>query len=390
MLSNQDFIVFSDDWGRHPFSCQHIIEKFLPHNRVLWINTIGYRSLKLSIYDLKRSKEKILGWIRNLNGNQKSSLSHNLIIADPICLPFGQNYAVRLFNGASIRRKTKELCRQYGFCNPILITTLPMASDYIGTFNVAFSVYYCVDDFTLWPGVDLELMKVLENKLLSKVDIVIATSERLAATRSNGRRQTLLLTHGVDVGHFRPARAAKSAKEVQDLKKPIVVYFGLIDERCDLPLLNTVISKMQDVTFLIIGSWRVNPGQLKLLPNVKIIGAVPYQDLPSYLSAASALILPYIVNELTMSINPLKLKEYLATGLPVVSTPMPEVLKLKRFVNIAQGSDEFITSLYQAINHREKNIPELNIFLEQESWEAKAEEFSMILEKSGLLKRCIS
>ncbi|HPI98668.1 MAG TPA: hypothetical protein PLV56_07970, partial [Synergistales bacterium] len=204
MMKDNDLIVFSDDWGRHPFSCQHIIKRFLPDNNVIWVNSIGYRSMKLDLYDLKRAYEKIWNWVMSPASKQgKEILARNFHVLNPPCLPFGSIPAVRRLNTWSIVSSVRKAMKVQHLYRPIVITTLPTASDFMGAFDEKLSVYYCVDDFTQWPGVDGELTRTMEETLLRKVDLIIATSEKLQRTRLNGKRPTQLLTHGVDVEHFR-------------------------------------------------------------------------------------------------------------------------------------------------------------------------------------------
>ncbi|MBD3315652.1 MAG: glycosyltransferase family 1 protein, partial [Chitinivibrionales bacterium] len=162
MLKGHDILVLSDDWGRHQFSCQHIVERLLPFNRVLWVNTIGFRTIKLNRYDIRRALEKMQSWIRAkpARGNTVNPIS-NLHIINPVCLPFGGRKAVRLFNDLSVRHSIREQTLHLGIKNSILITTLPTAAGVTGTLGECLSVYYCVDDTSLWPGNDGDLMRWL-------------------------------------------------------------------------------------------------------------------------------------------------------------------------------------------------------------------------------------
>jgi len=382
MLHNKDIVVLSDDWGRHPFSCQHLIKQLLPWNRVLWVNTIGYRRLKFSRYDVGRAFGKIFSWLHHNQGRtDKEEFSENLRVVAPICLPFGSFRSVRALNALSIISAVKRASRAWGMRNPLFLTTLPTAADLPGRIGEGASTYYCVDDFTLWPGVDGDLMQRLEQRLLPKVDLIIATAAQLQKTRINSIRPTELLTHGVDLEHFQRVGKCEAAPPVRDLSGQVVAYYGLIDERCDMDLLMDLALSMPNVTFLIVGPWRIPSGKLAELPNVRLIGRVSYDDLPAYLTPASALILPYLVNDLAASINPLKLKEYLATGLPVVSTPLPEVLKLKKYVRVASGAGQMREVLQTVLTEEVHSVsPALQDFLRDQTWQAKAEEFSSMVE----------
>lgn len=380
MIKGRNLIVLSDDWGRHPFSCEHIIKRFLPYNRIMWVNTIGYRTIQINRYDFERAYGKIMSWLMNTANRQHASDNGPLVL-NPVCIPFGGIHAARVFNTWSVTRMVRRTAKQYRISDPIVITTLPTAVDFVGNLGETRAVYYCVDDFTQWPGVQGDLMLSMESQLLRKVDLIIATSEKLRETRSNGIRPTQLLTHGVDAEHFRDIEKTMPNKAVRNLKQPVVAYYGLIDERCDLALVRNLATTMPGVTFLIIGQWRVDPGDLAVFPNVRIIGPVAYNDLPAYLAPANALILPYVINGLADSINPLKLKEYIATGLPVVATPLPEVVKLNKFVSIARENTSFAQSLADALKSPQRNDPEIDEFLRENSWDAKADEFSCMIEK---------
>lgn len=385
MLKGFDIIVVSDDWGRHPFSCQHIVKYLMASNRILWVNTVGYRKLNFNLYDIKRSFEKICKWFlpnikRGLREKDNTS-DPNLRVINPICLPFGQFAAVRALNAASISWSVRRAKNEWNLFDPILITTLPTVADLIGRLGERLAVYYCVDDFTSWPGVDGKLMRKLEEKLLPMANLVIATSTKLRKTRTNGRRPTTLLTHGVDINHFRSVGKVPTAPEVQDLQRPVVGYYGLVDQRCDLPLLANLAKEMADVTFLIIGPWRVDPTPVAAMPNVRIVGKVAYAQLPSYLAPVSVFILPYVMDELAESINPLKLKEYLATGLPVVASPLPEVIKMRHFLSIACGLEEFRNALRRALASGGAYSKELKNYVMKQSWARKAEEFSNMVEQ---------
>jgi Glycosyltransferase len=224
-------------------------------------------------------------------------------------------------------------------------------------------------------------MQELEERLLRQVDLVVATSEKLRQTRSNGCRKTALLTHGVDLKHFESVGHVPPAPEISKLTRPVVGYYGLVDERCDLSLIATIARSLDQVTIMVIGPWKISRKPLAGLPNVKIVGKVPYSQLPAYLAPVDLLILPYHTNELADAINPLKLKEYLATGLPVVATPLPEVKKLSSFVNVASDTDAFVKAVRAGLGRGKHYSAELIDFLQRETWVAKAELFSEMIKE---------
>jgi len=374
MLNGLDFIVFSDDWGRHPFSCQHLMKHFLLGNRILWVNTIGMRNPRLSIYDLKRSIEKIKSFRKT---SSPIALPQNLTVINPFMLPFGNRF-VRKFNHDSVIKSVRVSLEKLNFDGPIVLTTLPNAADYLDAFDERLSVYYCVDEFSEWPGVNAPLVKMMEKELLEKIDCVIAVSDELCRAKlpSNGR-PVRFLSHGVDVEHFRGSHELSDDPIVQKIMgripSPIIGYFGLFDERSDHVLLEAILKKHPDWSVVVLGKSMVKLDIFLKYNNFYHIEAVSYDQLPAYVSFFSVCILPYVRSILTDNINPLKLKEYLATGKPVISTALPEAVKLQPWVRIASNHEEFLVRIEDALAESVQNLDGLFAFLLHESWKTKSD-----------------
>ena len=379
MIKGRDFIVFSDDWGRHPFSCMHLMRRFLPWNRILWVNTVGMRPPGFTVYDFKRSIEKIGSWLGK--STSKEEIPNNLTIISPVTIPFSTIRQVRLFNKRSVIWKVKKEMERLGFQNPILLTTLPNAVDYIGGFGEIADIYYCVDEFSKWPGVLKDLVEKMERELIEKADLIVATSEELQKTKQKDSIPTHLLPHGVDISHFGKTRTLEPAPLIKNLKKPVIGYFGLFDERADSDLIDYMARNRPEWTFAFIGPKKVGTENLSKDKNVFFFPPVPYQELPRYLAGIDVFIIPYKLDELTKYINPLKLKECLAVGKPVVSTPLPEVLKLKEAVGIAYTREEFLTQISEALS-KPFNQTAADKVLEGEDWSFKAEEISQYIQEA--------
>ena len=382
MLKGKDFIVFSDDWGRHPFSCQHIMRHFLPHNRLLWVHTIGLRTPRLTLHDLRRSAEKLASWAAPKRESQRP-LPKNLRMLSPVMIPYAGFRPVRAFNRGSVVRAALAAMADWGLKNPILLATLPNAADYAGRFGESLTVYYCVDDFSLWPGMNQpELVKELEADMLKKADLVVATSKALCLSRTNGKRPSRLLSHGVDLEHFTTADAANGRPSaLREIPGPIVGFFGLIDERLDRDLILRLLEQRPHWSFVFIGHSLVRLDALAAHPNFFRLPAVPYAELPRYAACFDVAIIPYVVNDLTRSINPLKLREYIATGRPVVATPLPEALRLAPAVRTGANVRAFLQAMEEAL--ADASSPESRqAVLAGESWADKAELLSGWMEEA--------
>jgi glycosyltransferase involved in cell wall biosynthesis len=259
-----------------------------------------------------------------------------------------------------------------------VVSSVPNACDYVRDLGAERVVYYCVDDFTQWPGFEHGLVRDMESRLINASDVLLATSRKLQSTLGVHGKPVHLFTHGVDLDLF-ASEAATLHPALATVAAPRVGYFGLIDERSDQKLLGDVIRKMPDVSFVFTGPIATPVESLARYPNAHFTGPLPYGELPALVRGLSALMLPYLVNDFTASISPLKLKEYLATGRPVIATPMPEAILQAPHVTIADGADAWVSAIRASLG---VDINSRRILMQQvlagESWRDKADAFMKI------------
>ena len=381
MLINRDIIVFSDDWGRHPSSCQHLVRKLLPTNRVAWVNTIGMRSPKINLYDIKRICEVLSYWFASAPEPEDSQLPINLTVVSPIIIPYYGFPFVRSLNRFSVRRVIRSIMADQRITNPVVVTTFPCTCDYVGAFDESLHIYYCVDDFVNWPGVALPLIRSMEDKLIQQSDLVMATAEALCDEKERDGKRPLLLAHGVDFDHFHTAlETIDRPLEFQNIPRPIIGYFGAISAWLDFDLIVSLATNRPAWSFVFIGPVDTNISALSGIPNIHLLGKIPYDQLPRYAACFDVGIIPFQVNDLTRSVNPLKLFEYLSLGLPVVSSYMPEVSKYADIVYIASDRREFLTCLDAAVEQDsiERRMQRIES-ARNHSWNSVAERFSALV-----------
>jgi glycosyltransferase involved in cell wall biosynthesis len=342
---------------------------------VLWVNTVGLREPRLTWYDVKRGTEVIAGWLRARPADVApgpSSPSPAPRVLRPFMLPFFQ---WRWASALNRRLLTRALHRALHDFAPgkrrILVSTLPIAGFAFRDPAFARTIYYCVDDFTTWPGVSGETMLRLEAEVVEACDLLVATSTALLESRGPRAKASRLLTHGVDADRF--ARPTGTSTRLSDARPPVIGMFGVIDARLDSGIVAALAKAMPDATIVLLGPVDRDVRDLTALSNVRLAGAVPYDALPAEAAQFDVCILPYVVDASTTSINPLKLKEYLATGKPVVSTPLPEAERLRPFVRVA-AADAFVDAVAAALRDP-MPAPGLSAFLAGESWDAKASQF---------------
>lgn len=385
-----DLIVFGEDWGGLPSSTQHLIRHLAKTRNVIWINSIGLRRPMLSWRDLKRVWHKLTAGTSSHNGNTQIAMPQiatpqiatpqNTLfhIIHPRTLPaprsrVGRWLAVQLLV-AQIKPKIKKANLQ----SPILWTSLPTAVDMAGHLGESALVYYCGDDFSALAGVDHDTVTQREYELWTKADLIIAASEQLAQNSPPARTQ--LLTHGVDYSLF--AQPAPRATDIPNDGRNIAGFYGSISAWLDLDLLQETIAKLPNWHFVFIGKAVIDVSPLTRFDNVTLLGERPHHTLPSYSQHWTVSLLPFIDNAQIRACNPLKLKEYLAAGSPIVSTSFPAIHAYNGLVQIASTSDAMVAALRASESRR--NLPDFSCTLRNEvvqhSWSARAQQVSAWLE----------
>lgn len=387
MSERAPLIVFSDDWGRHPSSCQHLVAKLLPHRDVTWVNTIGTRPPRLDWSTLTRGLGKLREWLwanpaREGGGGRSTPALAGGVRQPQVLNPkMWPSFRSRFARGLNRRLLTRALApvAEAMPAPPVVVTTLPLVADLVGRFRAARWVYYCVDDFSVWPGLDARTMRDMEAELVPKVSAVIAVSETLQAHIAKLGKPSHLLTHGVDLDFWRapvPAELPPSLRELGAMPGPLVVYWGVIDRRTDLAFVEALSDAMTEGTILFAGPQDGPDPELLRLPRVRTLPPLPFTDLAALAARSAVLIAPYADLPVTRAMQPLKLKEYIATGKPVVVRKLPATAAWADCVDVVDTPAEFARAVLLRLRG---GVPEpqrlARTRLEGEGWAAKAELF---------------
>ncbi len=382
-LEGPDFIVFSDDWGEHPSSCQHIFRHIAKDHRVLWVNTIGMRNPTFTFRDARKVVRKATKMFDSRNSASGARhLGGRITVCQPLMLPGIRWPMVRRFNARSVTNAVTSLLQANKFGDPIIVTTVPNFSEYPELIEDHKVVYYCVDDFTLWPGLDAELVREMESRLIARADCLIAVSEVLCERLKISGKPVHLLTHGVDVDLF-STHSEHIHSTLNSIQAPRVGFFGLIDGRMDWDLVVSLTKMMPEFAFVFAGPVDASAGPLPHATNLHFLGSIGYAELPKFTCGIDALILPYKANGLGKVLSPLKLKEYLATGKPVISAPVGAIEDWMDTISVAHTHGEWAEYLGKAVGpsagHRS---PVTSEHLRRHSWDAKATEFLSICSRN--------
>lgn len=370
----ENIVCLAKDWNEDPTSCNHVMRALSRDNRVLWLNSVGARRPDFgSGRDLRKMVLKLIEFLKG-----PREVERNLWVYTPLVLPFPYTRAAVWVNRWILRATIGIVRRRLGMQDFQLWTFLPTTAEYVGRLGESLSVYYCTDEWSGFPQLGGQPVAEREQALCRKVDVVFTTSRPLLERKKGLNRETHLASHGVDYAHFASALSERTTvpSDVRDLPHPIVGFFGLIESWIDLGLLAHLAAARPDWSIVLIGKAAVDVSGLREHSNIHLLGRRPYADLPRYAKAFDVGICPFVLNELTESVNPIKLREYLSTGLPVVSTDIPEAAAFSRWVRLVRNKDEFVAACAAAL--REDRRPALragrNDAMRQETWQRKAEQ----------------
>ena len=367
-------LVFADDWGRHPSSCQHLVGRLLGRHSTTWVNTIGTRKPRFDLDTLRRGVEKLSHWFRRSN-SAKTPLPANLRVLNPRMFPSFDSRFARWLNRKLLTSSISAAIAEFDSA-PIVVTTIPLVADLVGALPVRRWVYYCVDDFSLWPGLDGGTLRQMETELVRRVDVTIAVSETLQNRLASMGRSAHLLTHGVDMDFWSASPADTKLPALDGLERPLIVFWGVVDRRMDSAFLSTLSARMQRGTIILTGPQADPDPALSSVARIVRTGPLPFESLPALATEAAVLIMPYADLPVTRAIQPLKLKEYLATGKPVVGRDLPATRPWHDCLDLVDTPDEFASAVERRLVD---GVPDSQRLarrrLVDEGWDAKAQAF---------------
>ncbi|MDB5360278.1 MAG: putative glycosyltransferase [Rhodospirillales bacterium] len=371
-----DLIVFGEDWGRHPSSTQHLVKRLAADRRVVWVNSIGLRRPRLGFADLKRIVQKLRAALFGRSGGpvEREPVPPNLSVVAPLALPWPGNPLAAWLNRRLVGRQVRRVMAARGIVRPVLWASLPTVVDLMGAFGERATLYYCGDDFAHLAGVDHGPVTRAETRLAAKADRILAASPALAARFPTAK--TLMLPHGADIALF-----AAPAPRAPDLPEgPVAGFYGSLSAWLDQALLAEAARRLPGWTFLVIGEVRVPVERLTSVPNVRLIGPRPHSALPGYCQHWQVSLLPFIDNAQIRASNPLKLREYLATGQPIVSTPFPALDAYADLISIAPDAAGFVAAIEQSLHEPDARRAERRDRVRSETWEARAAQVATLID----------
>ena len=384
MLQGKEIICFANDWDGEPLSKKHIMKRLAQRNRILWVNSIGNRSPKINRKDLGRIFRKTNQFFQGVREVEK-----NLYVFSPVMIPFYHSMVFRKSNQHLLAWMIRRQLKRLGFSKPITWTFAPSSADVVGRLGEIKIIYHCVDEFSAFSDAPQAAIREMEETLLKKAHLVIVSASTLHESKRRWNPNTHLVRHGVDYDHFKKALdpTIPIPPDLAALPRPIIGFHGLIADWIDLVLIRKMALQYPGWSIVLLGSVTTDLSPIAGLKNVHFLGKRPYEALPFYCRGFDVAILPFVVNRLTLYANPLKLREYLAAGLPVVSTDLPEVRSLGGDIRIARSHSGFIEHVADLVRKGETG-PSLarSKDMERESWDDKVEILSSLVEGEAALQ----
>ena len=276
---------------------------------------------------------------------------------------------------AVMRAMTRQLFIDHHIDDYIFWYYTPMALNFTDQFNPIASVYDCMDELSAFRGAHSAL-PMLEKQLFQHVDLVFTGGQSLYEAKCDQHPSVHAFPSSIEASHFRKARnITEDPKDQAHIPHPRLGFFGVIDERFDIQLLDQVAAMRPDWNFVVIGPVvKIDPATLPSHPNIHYLGSKKYQELPGYLAGWDIALLLFARNESTRFISPTKTPEYLAAGKPVISTSIRDVVRPYgelKLVEIADSPEEFVKAaekIFANSGHTEW-LTRVDAFIANISWD---------------------
>lgn len=265
--------------------------------------------------------------------------------------------------------------------NPVVYYTSAAQTDMIRQYNPALVVFDSVDE----PSEEFEGWKPYYDKAVRTADVVLATSDKLFELASSINPNVYLVPNGCDYEYFSNLIHGRPA-EIADLPGPIIGYIGVVATWVDVELIARVADKYPDYSVVVVGPL-YNVSDVPRRPNLHWLGFKPYEQLAAYVQNFDVGIVPFRATSMTEAVNPIKMWEYMAAGIPIVTTNMPEARKFQDVVLASETEEEFLDNIYRAIfeDSPEKRAKRMAL-AQQNSWKVRAEQIIAIIQEKLALK----
>jgi len=387
MISNRSIICFGgeDWWYHHPHSKNHLMRRFArAGNRVIFVNSISMGLPSLAHKDfLPRVTRKLRSYAKFAR-----KTSEGITVVSPATLPFFASRTARRMNRQLLRSQIQRLARTGGLSKPILWIAIPTAAEMIGCFDESIVIYHVSDKYeanTMDHGTDPALIREFHERAIDAADLILYSSRKLLAEATHGRERSHLLEQAVDFDHWSRVATGELevAPEVARIPRPRLGYFGAIESwLVDGELIERASRERPAWNWVFIGN-KSRGLEIENLPNAHFLPAVSYDRLPNYAAGFDVCVLPWDIEVAFTSYgSAIKVREYLATGKPVVISPLPEYETMSDVLRIARSGDQFLELIDEALHEQGTELSRARQnAVRNGTWDARAEWVSDLIEE---------
>jgi len=369
-----------EDWwyhnrGHYDMQMMRELSRRVP---VLYVNSIGMRMPRVGegAMFVKRVVRKLRSLSRGVVPMRERFAVYSPFVAPG---PLGMAVTARL-----LPRQVRRAAARVGVTRPLVWVACPPAAEAIDALDPVGVVYQRTDRYERFKDVDSGQIAGYDRMLKDRADLTLFCASLLMEEEGDDCRRALYIDHGVDYDRFAGAGAAPvDPPDVAHLPKPRVGFIGGIDAHTfDPALFVDVASRLPEVPFVLVGACSL-PENWCPLRNVHLLGRKPYDEVASYMAACDVLIMPWNNSEWIRACNPVKLKEYLAVGRPIVTTPFHELRRYEGLIRIARTGEQFAGEIRAALAER-GDVEQGRERVRSETWRAKGEAVFEALEGLGL------
>ena len=370
-------ICFAGDvWEGRPHSRHYLMRRLAGRYEVLWVDGAFLRSLS------KLDRRAWLGLFRKLRrGVGLRTVEPHLHVLSPLPVPPAGRMG-RWLRLVALRLQIRRALRRLGLRGERLVWfSLPNVAQLAGRLGERASVFFYQDRYHEFANVDQAQLRADVSALARHCDVSIATAAALADELRALGADPVLVRHGVDLDRF--AGEHEAPQDLASFERPLVGYVGRVKEYVWMDAVVAVAERLERGTLVMVGEASADVAPLRH-PRIALLGERPPDSMPAYIGAFDCCLIPFIVDPLTEAVNPIKLREYLAAGRPVVSTAIPEVVPYGDVVALAEAPAEFADAVVRALGNPDSDTEEARARRRErvagDSWDAAAARVEQLLD----------
>ncbi|MGQ0762868.1 MAG: glycosyltransferase [Acidobacteriota bacterium] len=388
MIADQSIICFGgeDWWYHHPHSKNHLMRRFArAGNKVIFVNSISMGLAPMKSGELlPRIKRKLKSYAKLARITEEG-----ITVVSPAVVPFFGSAAATATNRRLLTAQIMSLAKRRGLTMPILWIAIPTAVEVVGRMNESLVIYHVSDKYdanTMDHATDPAFIRKLHERAIDAADLVFYSSRKLLDEATAGREKSHLLEQAVDFDHWSRLSSGdlKIAEAVEQIPQPRIGYFGAIEPwLIDQDLIKRASLERPDWNWVFIGN-KSRGLEIENLPNVHFLPPVTYDALPRYAAGFDVCVLPWNTEvPFTSYGSAIKVREYLASGKPVVISPLPEYESMQEVLRIGRSREQFLDLVDEALCEQGTELAQRRqSAVRAGTWDARAEWISDLIEQA--------